>query len=123
MRLASALAVFALAGVTGVGACNSEHPLPASNTVYGGGPDAGTTGRSQDCSSPGHEGCPCSEEGATGDCGQVAAGSGSYVTCSMGHSRCDGKAWGACVGNRIVAASLPGMGLGIGGLHPLSTGT
>jgi hypothetical protein len=40
----------------------------------------------------------------------------------MGHSRCDGTAWGACIGNRIVAASLPGLGLGLGGLHPLSTG-
>jgi len=41
------------------------------------------------------------------ECGQVASRSGSYVTCTIGHSRCDGTAWGACIGNRIVARAYP----------------
>src|SRR5438128_1046271 len=92
-------------GCTGIiSACDTSHPLPASDIFRGGG-DGGPSGRDV-CATPGHEGCPCSEKGAQVECGKVAARSGEYVTCSMGKSTCDGTSWGACTGNRIVAASL-----------------
>src|ERR1700733_14159385 len=120
MRLVGpALAVLALAGAGLTGACDSGHSAPAGSPVHQNDPDGGSTIRG-DCTSPGHAGCPCTAASSVVECGQVASRSGAYVTCSMGHSRCDGETWGACVGNRIVAASLPGLGLGLGGLHPLA---
>jgi hypothetical protein len=106
----------ATAGI--VGACDSGHPLPASTSM--GGPD-GSIGHVDRCATPGQEGCPCSEEGEAVECGKQVTRADNYVTCSMGHSRCEGGSWSACVGNRIVSASLPGMALGMGGLHPMAT--
>jgi hypothetical protein len=82
--------------------------------------DASVTDR---CSIPGQVGCSCDEVGAVRECGKVIDRNGDYVTCSMGRTTCDGNSWGPCIGNRIVAQSLGGMSLAVGGLQPLSTST
>lgn len=99
-------------------ACDEGRPLPASGLSDG--VDA-SIGHVDLCATPGHEGCPCSEKDLEVECGKLVTRSDEYVTCSMGHSKCDGTTWGACTGNRIVTASLPGVGLGMGGLHPMAT--
>jgi hypothetical protein len=93
-------------------ACGTANPpgIDQTGTMPGGG-----------CASPGTAGCPCSEIGQSVACGDLVAKSGAYVTCSMGHSKCDGHAWGACLGNTIVQKSLTGRSLAADGLRPLYT--
>src|SRR5512147_1800569 len=99
--------------------CGShDDPLPRPRRDFDASlvtdPDAGDDGglvNIDPCARPGHAGCPCTEVGATADCGQIEYQNGDYVTCAMGQSTCDGTTWGACKGNRIVAQSLPGHAL------------
>jgi hypothetical protein len=70
---------------------------------------------------PGHQGCPCAQEGATAECGSVHDTAGNYVTCSIGYSTCTGGTWGACIGNHLVTRSLPSLTLTTGGLRLQTT--
>ena len=53
------------------------------------------------CSTPA-EGCPCTTFLAVAECGKVIHRDGTYVTCAMAHTVCDGKTWGVCNGDRVV---------------------
>src|SRR5712671_113507 len=79
------------------------------------------------CTGSGQPGCPCDETGAVVECGKVIERSGDYVTCSMGRTTCIGQSgqsqtWGECLGDHIVAQSVPGLALA-GGRRILSTKT
>ena len=70
------------------------------------------------CGTP-NEGCACDTPGAEVECGVVEIKSGDYVSCSMGHRKCVGAAWGACTGTNIVTKhvagdQLHGLALGAG---------
>ena len=113
----------------GLVSCGTSSDIPAyAPGVYdngsrdGGsiGGDSGTVSAAT-CDVPGTAGCPCTEAGATSDCGRIDYVSGDYVTCVMGTSQCDGTHWGVCSGNRIVAQSIRGQGLTISGKSTLST--
>jgi hypothetical protein len=107
--------------------CKQDKGPPTMPTDPGGtggggnGHDASVPPPPDPCMNPGHAGCPCDETGATAECGKVVQRSGDYVTCSMGRSTCDGQKWGECVGDRIVAKSLPGMALAASGRQILGT--
>jgi hypothetical protein len=49
-------------------------------------------------------GCPCSQPGAVGDCGEVLAKSDDFTQCSMGTTTCSGGSWGPCVGGLTLKA-------------------
>jgi hypothetical protein len=87
-------------------ACSSDNPEGASpgdiTNPPGPVPDA--------CGHP-NPGCPCSDVAAVGDCGKVELKVGSYVSCSMGKTTCDGTKWGECQGDTILARSFSGGGL------------
>ena len=71
-----------------------------------------------------NQGCPCSTEGATADCGKVIKQMGDYLTCSLGQMSCQGGKWGTCEGDQVVSKSVPGSGgSGGGGLKALGLGT
>jgi hypothetical protein len=123
-RSVSKMTARAVAIAAGVGlaislvACGTDKDRPAGfdDTYPPNGRDASVT-TGDFCATPGHEGCPCDEEGASVECGNVVEKKGDYTTCSMGHSWCDGQAWGACIGNHFVMKST-GTG---NGLHPLAS--
>src|SRR5689334_1450626 len=94
---------------------------PGGTGGSGGNMDASMPPPVDPCLSPGHAGCACDEVGAVAECGKVVQRNGDYVTCSMGRSTCDGQAWGECIGDHIVAKSLPGMALGANGRKILGT--
>ncbi len=48
----------------------------------------------------GQPGCGCSAEGVSMACGEVTQKSGDYLTCSEGHSICQGGIWQKCDGAR-----------------------
>ncbi|HET9934210.1 MAG TPA: hypothetical protein VFQ35_26090 [Polyangiaceae bacterium] len=102
-----------------VAACSKKD----RSALVAGGVDVGegSLPSTDSCATPGHKGCACSDAGAIVECGDVVRMSGDYVTCSMGYARCDGKTWGACEGNRVVAQSLPNRALGSNGYQLLST--
>jgi hypothetical protein len=108
-------------------ACKQEKLSPAMPVDPGGtgggrnNDDASVPPPPDPCLTPGHLGCACDEIGAVVECGKVVERNGDYVTCSMGRSTCDGEKWGACVGNRIVAKSLPGLAFGASGRQILGT--
>ena len=88
------------------GACGSdlgERP-PMFNEMYMPMSDAGRaeTGNVDVCATPGVYGCPCDDPSAFVECGKILERHGDYMTCSKGHSFCDGKTWSECIGNRIV---------------------
>ena len=103
-------------------ACSSSDVPPYAPAYRNAGP-AGNS-RTNDggaCNTPGQLGCPCTQTGATADCGHINYVNSDYVTCAMGTSRCDGNQWGPCSGNRIVAQSIRGQGLTASGIRTLST--
>lgn len=59
------------------------------------------------------EGCPCSEPGASEDCGFVNHHYGDVVVCSMGQITCEDGTWGPCIGDRYVTKRLLAKGPGI----------
>src|SRR5450432_4023023 len=69
---------------------------------------------------PGAIGGACTTEGAVEDCGRVEHTDGNYVTCSLGHSTCQGGVWSACLGDHIVTKSLPNVRLTSKGVHVLA---
>jgi len=87
----------------------------------GGREDVVTPPPDDPCLTPGHLGCACDETGAMIECGKVVQRNGDYVTCSMGRSTCDGEMWGECIGDHIVAKSVPGLTLGASGRKILGT--
>ncbi len=112
--------LFLAAAVVGAGhlvqGCSSNNP----NLDPGGGtgmPHGGAV-----CSA-GVQGCSCSQAGQSVACGRISSQTGSYVTCSEGYSKCESGKWGECIGNKIVVKSLPGQGLGAGGIMPLNMAT
>jgi len=114
MRISWALVGLAIATAVIVGACQSEN-LTDQGSVRSVARDATAI-----CS-PGRQGCPCSPEGTTTDCGQLVENYGSYVTCAEGKSTCAQGTWGACQGNTLVTKSLGGATLGAGaGIRVLS---
>lgn len=68
-----------------------------------------------------NQGCPCSTEGATAECGKVVKQMGDYLTCSLGQMSCHGGKWGTCEGDQVVTKSVSGSGGG--GLKTLGLGT
>jgi hypothetical protein len=115
-----------LAASSALVACKQEKQSPAMPVDPGGvgggrNDDASVPPPPDPCLTPGHLGCACDEVGAVVDCGKVVERNGDYVTCSMGRSTCDGEKWGECVGNRIVAKSLPGLAFGANGRQILGT--
>ncbi len=74
--------------------------------------DPAVTNECYRCANP-DEGCPCSEEGATVLCGDVASRTESQVTCKMGERVCQGGTWSACavdpVEPKIVTKGLGGV--------------
>ena len=110
--LAQALVVVVLT------ACSSSRP-PGMNDSTGATGGAG----GQSCTTPGQGGCPCSQAGEAASCGDVVLRSGTYVSCSMGTSTCDGITWGPCVGNVVVTKSLAASPRATSGLHLSSLGT
>ena len=71
----------------------------------------------------GTEGCACSVEGATVDCGTVEARSGDNVVCLRGKRSCTNGVWGTCAGDQRVQiyAPLGRPGLGAQSLAGSST--
>lgn len=55
------------------------------------------------CAHEGTLGCPCDEEGARAECGQVLSKFGDQVTCGYGWSTCSEGAWGPCIINNSSA--------------------
>jgi hypothetical protein len=112
--------LLALATIVATAACGSddgEHP-PTFSESYMPPSDAGAregSSPSDGCATPGTAGCPCDMRGAYVECGKIVVKSGDYTTCSMGHSWCDGKTWGACIGDRFVNGTSPLGGSAIGG--------
>lgn len=102
------LSAVLLGGVAPLASCSSGRPSDSDGTI-------GTNAPPPVCSSPAL-GCPCAEQGRIAECGTVKSQVGDYVTCSMGHTRCDGARWGSCNGDRIVVKSLPGRSLSSGGI-------
>ena len=82
-------------------ACSSARPPGMNDSTGGSGGTGGTS-----CTTPGQGGCPCSQAGESAACGDVVLKSGTYVSCSMGTSTCDGSTWGPCVGDVIVTKDL-----------------
>ncbi|MGH7270222.1 MAG: hypothetical protein ACREJ3_07295, partial [Polyangiaceae bacterium] len=108
-----ALVISTLAAIT---ACGSQTPTETGESANN--PDASVgPGHIGLLCTPGTPGCPCSQSGQETGCGKVVDKNGSYVTCSMGRSTCDGSKWGACIGNRIVSQSLKGNSLQADGIH------
>ena len=70
--------------------------------------DGGGTGDA--CAHP-NTGCPCTDVGATADCGSVDLKIGDYVSCSMGKTTSDGSKWGLCVGDTVIAQTFHGGGV------------
>ena len=114
------LAVVVAIGLpVGLAACGSQQP-PGEGDLLGDGGALFEGGYIGFVCTPGTEGCDCTTAGEQAACGKVVDKAGSYVTCSMGYSTCDGKKWGVCVGNQIVAQSLPGTSLKADGIHTAS---
>src|SRR5262245_59263826 len=90
-----------LAGVLAACGTDKDRPPGFDDTHPSSERDASVT-MGDRCATPGHEGCPCDEAGASVECGKVVEQKDDYTTCSMGHAWCDGQTWGACVGNRFV---------------------
>lgn len=113
VRAVATLAATVVVGLLTAGGCGSNGGgLPGGDQ-----PGSGTTvGATAGACVPGREGCSCPQEGVAVACGKVVQTSGSYVTCSMGHSTCQAGTWGACLGNKIVQKSVASMSLG-DGLH------
>jgi hypothetical protein len=108
------LAGIALAAAVILGACGSRD-LVDQTIIQATARDA-----TAPCS-PGREGCPCTQAGASTDCGQVVQNYGGYVTCSEGKSTCQQGSWTACLGSTLVTKSLQGSTLGTGqGIRVLS---
>ena len=120
--LPSAAIVAAASSLT---ACNQDKDHPGNPVdpggTGGGREDAGMPPPVDPCLVPGNVGCACDEKGVVAECGKVIERSGDYVTCSVGRSTCDGEKWGECVGDRIVAKSLPGLALSASGRKILGT--
>jgi hypothetical protein len=121
-----------IASSLAVTSCNSDKDSPGTPPIDPGGVGGSGGGRDEDasmppppdpCMTPGHLGCACDEVGITAECGKVVERNGEYVTCSMGRATCDGKAWGDCIGNRIIAKSVPGTSLNASGRKILGTPT
>jgi len=89
-------------GATG---CHSgrEHPPNLDPSTGGSG---GSAGQGIDfCATP-KEGCSCSTEGETVDCGRVIETYADYVVCSEGKRTCKDGLWEACIGETIVQKPL-----------------
>jgi hypothetical protein len=86
--------------------------------------DAGATSKpapeGNACDSPA-EGCPCTPEAATADCGQVERQSGDYISCSMGARTCTDGKWGACIGDRVATIHVPAIAEHAQGLGTTTT--
>jgi hypothetical protein len=87
----------------------------ANGPDIGGGENPGSSSGTN-CG-PGKAGCPCTSTGESAACGDLVEKSGDYVTCSLGHSTCDGSSWGPCVAHDLVIKSVHATSLGSGGLH------
>jgi hypothetical protein len=85
-------------------ACSNDNPDTAGNGTNNPNAPADL------CAHP-NAGCPCTDANQVAECGRVELKVGSYVTCSMGKTTCDGTKWGECVGDTIVAKSFSGGGL------------
>jgi hypothetical protein len=108
----AALSTLFVAG-SAIVACGGENPPlldseGTRNTYMGAGA----------CSTP-NEGCACTDEGATTECGSVITQNADVVTCSMGSRVCTNGAWGACKGDHTIFHSASATGdlraLGLGG--------
>jgi hypothetical protein len=86
-------------GLLFVTACNSSRP-PENGS---GENNPGIAGGS--CAKP-TQGCACTTEGASANCGQVDRVVGNYVTCSMGRTTCSNGVWGACIGDTIATKQI-----------------
>jgi hypothetical protein len=75
--------------VTPAGSDNTQAPF-----VNGGDLPTGTPAPT-DCATP-REGCPCTNEGDTAECGDMKSQSTDYITCAMGTRTCTNRTWGAC---------------------------
>src|SRR5262249_48320511 len=128
-RGAKGLAMLALlAAAAALLSCSTGERAP-----YSGGEPGGPSATSGDVTStngggggasgaePGQAGCPCNEAGAVAECGKIISTSGDYVTCSMGHARCDGQVWGPCAGDHFFIKSAPNASSPVLGAQPLST--
>jgi hypothetical protein len=93
-------------------ACGSD-----PSNVAGDSPFAPVPPGPDSCSRP-HEGCPCATLGAAAPCGVEHKGPDGFVQCTYGATTCDGKQWGACVGESDVSPSAMQPGL-----HALGFGT
>ncbi|MEO7109844.1 MAG: hypothetical protein ABI183_05360, partial [Polyangiaceae bacterium] len=109
-RFSYVIASIAIAAASAFTACGTNPPTSDNASV-------GTGGHGDTCSTPGHEGCPCSPSGATVACGKVTQQTGDYVTCEMGTSTCNGSTWGICAGNHVVSQSIPGSSLTTQGIN------
>jgi hypothetical protein len=106
-----------------LGACGSAGDRPSNHDdSYAPMLDAARSETSSvdRCAEPGRQGCPCDQSGSVVECGKILVRAGDYITCSMGHSWCDGKTWSECFGDRVVTQSLSEISASDGGLVPLS---
>jgi len=87
-----------LVAVAATGGCSAGSPpdLGGQN-----GPETGVPPAACSRGVP-EPGCACTQTGAVGECGKVIQHNGDYVTCSMGHTTCNGATWSACAGDRMV---------------------
>ena len=75
-----------------LGACGSNQPSADGNTVA-----TGVDASSLSCAGQTFQGCPCSGDGTTANCGSVVSQNDGYVSCSEGTRACTGGIWGPCV--------------------------
>lgn len=95
--------------------CSSSDPAVGGGGIGGGGGSGGDP-----CATPA-QGCGCSQEGATADCGHVVQQSGTYVTCSEGTTTCRNGTWGECIGAYTSTLDLSTSGLHLEGLGASQT--
>jgi len=98
--------VFAACAIAIAAACSNGGPPNLGDS------DGATSIVPTGVCSDGKQGCPCTTQGATADCGEVVRQSADYVTCSEGTSTCTNGTWGACVGDTIYMKSVGSTTLG-----------
>lgn len=57
-------------------------------------------------------GCPCTPDGATAQCGELAGTNGGYATCLEGTTTCLGGIWSPCSGLTTMFKSLGSLSIG-----------
>lgn len=97
-----ALGCVSASGVVALGAAVSacgESPV-VYHPIEGSAPSNQTTGPIPASCTTAAEGCPCTSEGQTADCGDVVHRTAYHVSCSKGTLTCTGGVWGACLGEK-----------------------